>query len=265
LLVAYCVLDAPSWPRALALGALIGACALTRPDGLLLVLFVGGPVAWRAGGGLWRRLGRLVVIALGVVVFVLPWTVRNTVVFGEPVLISTNEGALWRGANCEATYAGPDIGAWRFDCLTPAAGANEAERSRTWRREGLAYAAEHLDRLPLVMVVRVLRTWNLYQPVRQASFMESQPRRVALAGGVAGWALALLGAYGGVVLYRRRRTLIVLLGPILMVTAVAAIGQGGPRFRYAADVALVALAAVALESLLRTPGARLGARAIGVA
>src|SRR5262249_15329914 len=58
----------------------------------------------------------------------------------------------------------------------------------------------------------------------------------------------------GLLLRRRGQPLVVLLGPILLVTVVAMVGAGGPRFRYGGDIALVPLAAVTGGTILDPRG-----------
>ena len=69
----------------------IGAATMVRPQVLL-----GLPVlalGWLLSGVGWRRVAVLAVaLTAGVAVFVVPWTIRNAAVMGEPVLVSTNGG-----------------------------------------------------------------------------------------------------------------------------------------------------------------------------
>jgi hypothetical protein len=58
-----------------------------------------------------------------------------------------------------------------------------------------------------------------------------------------------LGAAGAVAMRRRRGQLAILLAPLLLTLATTLIAFGYPRFRYATDVVLIVLAAVALERL----------------
>jgi uncharacterized membrane protein YoaK (UPF0700 family) len=70
-------------------------------------------------------------------------------------------------------------------------------------------------------------------------------------------AIFMLAVAGAVLMRRERRRLLVLLSPIVLVTVVSAAGFGTPRFRQAAEVVLVLLAAVALTRLLgRRPAGR---------
>jgi len=250
LLLAYRLLDRPAAGRAAALGAAIGLAALTRGEGLLFLLLLALPLAWRGGsGGRWLRIGAAVAATALVIA---PWAIRNWIQLDRPILLSTNDSTLIAGANCHGVYHGVDIGFWHLDCVSKRRrGLNEAEQAEIWRREGRDYARHHLGRLLAAVVpVRELRTWDFYQPRRQATFAEGRDRRVQEAGTAAYYVLLALAVYGLVLLRRRRAPLLVLLSPVVVVLASTAAGFGLPRFRHAAELSIVVLAAVALEALL---------------
>lgn len=250
LLVAYALLDRPGGWLALALGALIGLAALTRSEALLLLPLLAWPIAWRAAAG--TRLRLAAIAAVGVVVVLAPWTIRNWSVFDRPVLISTNDATVLAGANCPLTFHGIDTGGWNIACISPRRpGLNEAEQASIWRREGLDYARDHERRLPAVVAVRVLRSWDLYQPRRQVMFAEGRQRRVEQAGIAVYYVLALLAIAGAVMLRRRRETLLVLLAPAVVVVITSVVGYGVTRFRHVFEPCIVVLAAVAAERILR--------------
>lgn len=251
LLLAYRMLDRPAPGRAAALGAAIGLAALTRGEGILFLLVLALPLGWRGGtGGRWLRMGAAVAATALVIA---PWTIRNWIQLDQPVLLSTNESTLVAGANCGGVYHGQDIGFWHLDCTSKRRpGLNEAEQAEIWRREGRDYAFDHLGRLLAVVVpVRELRTWDLYQPRRQASFAEGRDRRFQELGTGVYYLLVALAVYGLVLLRRRRDPLLVLLAPVAVVVISTALGFGLPRFRHAAELSLVVLAAVALDELVR--------------
>jgi hypothetical protein len=64
------------------------------------------------------------------------------------------------------------------------------------------------------------------------------------------WPLLGLGAVGTVVLRRRRVPLLPLLAPLAVVTVAAAVFYGRLRFRCAAEVPIVVLAAVGVDQLV---------------
>ena len=184
-----------------------------------------------------------------------PWTIRNAFAFDGFVSISTNEGTVLAGANCSKTYGGKDLGSWRFTCVSRFRNRNEGKQAKRWREEGLDYARDHAGRLPKVVAARLLRTWDLFPP-GHVVVNEGRTRWIATLETIMYFLLLPL-AVAGVVLLRRRRTeLLVLLSPLVIVTLVSAYGWGLTRFRHAADIAIVVLAAVALVELARRLSAR---------
>ena len=250
LLVALRLREDPRPPLALALGALIGLAALTRAEGLLFLPLLALPVCVAARH---VRTPRTAVVALaaacvGAAVVVAPWTIRNWSAFDQPVLISVNDSTVLAGANCDQAYSGPDTGFWILGCLAPRTpGGNEAKQAEVWRRQGRDYVEDHLGELPRVALIRVLRTWDLWQPRRQVGFAEGRDRTVQEIGTGVYLLMLPLGVAGAVLLRRRRFLLYVLLTPALAATVSSMLGYGLPRFRHAAELTLVVLVAFAAD------------------
>lgn len=251
--------------RLLAFGAVAGLAALTRAElGLLLPLLL-VPVLWRAPGlapaARWRGLG-LAALAAGAVMA--PWVGWNLVRFEEPTFLSTNDGLTLLGANCHTTYYTPAIGFWDLRCAldAPAAG-DPSQESSAWRRQGLDYARDNLGRLPKVVVARVGRVWGVYEP-RQMVYFNGGEGREAWAswlGMYESWVLIPVAVGGAVVLRRRRRSIAPFVATAITVTVTAALFYGIVRFRVPADVAIVVLAAVALDAGIERAALRRGAPA----
>jgi 4-amino-4-deoxy-L-arabinose transferase-like glycosyltransferase len=81
------------WLRLLALGVLIGAAAMVRGEGALLLLL---PLAgWALAFRSWRKVGLyLVPTVAGMALLFVPWTVRNAIELGEPVVGTTGVGGV---------------------------------------------------------------------------------------------------------------------------------------------------------------------------
>lgn len=250
-------LDRPSGTAAAALGVAIGAGALVRGEallyGLLLVVPLGISVARRSEAA-WRALLRFSgFAALGASALVLPWTVRNYVQLDGLVLISTNESTLLAGANCDPAFRGPGLGGWHLSCVSgEVEPIGEVEQAAAWREDGLTYARDNRERLPIVVGARVLRTWGLYQPFPPVA--EGRDEGVQTVG-TAVWLAGLLplGAVGAVLVGRQRRwtELAVLLAPICAATLVSIVGFGMLRFRHSMELMAIAFAAFALDAGVR--------------
>ncbi|MBV9212155.1 MAG: glycosyltransferase family 39 protein [Actinobacteria bacterium] len=259
LIGAYAAWDRPG-RRLFALGALIGVAALVRAEALLFLPLLGVLLARRAPRA---RALQAAVVCAGCLVAIAPWTIRNLLAFDRFVPISTNEASLVEGANCEGAYYGKGIGGWDPRCVHRRPG-NQADEATVERREGLRYARRHLGRLPVVMGVRVAKTWGFYRPDRQwheEEFYEGRDYRTQVAGTVMYFSLFALAGAGLVILRRRAQTLFILLAPPIAVTVTSALGYGVIRFRQAAEVSLIVLAAITIAAGAGALGSRFARRA----
>ena len=105
---------------AAALGPVLGLAVLTRQDlalvgGILVVwLMVAMPGSWRAKATVGA------VVAAGAALVVAPWVVRNADAVDVAAVSTLSPSSALAGANCPATYDGPDLGSWRYACVTAA-------------------------------------------------------------------------------------------------------------------------------------------------
>jgi 4-amino-4-deoxy-L-arabinose transferase-like glycosyltransferase len=232
---------------AVALGAAAGFAALTRAEALLLLPLLAWPLALK---GRERRLVRLAASTLACMLVVAPWLIRNFHVWHE-LTISHNDSTVLAGANCQSSYYGPQLGGWDFFCISKTVTLNEGQQAAIWRRQGLHYLEHHLDRLPVVLAVRLLRSWDFYEPRRQESFAEGRAQWADEAGIAVYYLLLPIAVYGAVLLWRRSPgELWVLVVPALLVTVVTLISWGLPRFRHAAEPSIVVLASYAMVSVV---------------
>jgi hypothetical protein len=250
LLAALRLRERPTAGRGLVLGLLIGLAALNRSEALLLVLLLGVPALVPSRS---LRLAALVVLATAVTIA--PWVIRNVTTFDRATFLTTGDGSVFKGANCPPTYRGGGTGSWDIGCLVGyRVPRDESVLSARWRDEAFDFARDNAGRVPTVMAARVARTFALYpSPRRQvhelASF-EGRPRALvwlALAAYVAAVALSLAGIAA---LRERPGVVAIMLAPVVLVIVTSALGYGTWRFRQAADVALVLLAAAGLTRLM---------------
>jgi hypothetical protein len=263
LLAAYRAWERPTAWRLVQLGVLIGLATLARSEGLALIVLLGVPIVWRRGrpGRGWK----LAVLAGAGLLTLAPWLIRCWIVFDEPVLISTNSGDLIAGANCAEVYSGPHMGSWSFACATGLRGADEAEVAAKLRDRGLDYARDHTGRLPAVVAARALRPWGFFDPdgeVAGKTLGEGRSKTANWVALAACWVLLALALVAVAVLRRRGLPLFILLAPFLLVVLVSVTSYGILRFRAPADVALVVLAAVALDALLGRRGSGAALRGV---
>ncbi len=128
--------------RLLSVGVIGGLGALTRPT-LLLFLF---------GAGMWllisRGLRAAVIVALGALILILPWTIRNVRVHGRFVLISAQSGVtFWTGNHPLSSgdgdlAANPAVGRANQEFLRQHGGVAAPELDQRYQREAWHYIAQ---------------------------------------------------------------------------------------------------------------------------
>ncbi len=119
--------------------------------------------------------------------------------------------------------------------------------------KGLHYMHEHVDRVPYVVSLRVLRSLELYDPLQKAAWDVEHDSRNRLAGwmGLSWYYLSLPFALHGMVLMRRRGTTLLPVSAFFIVTTfAAAIASPVTRFRLGFDVAILLPVAVSVVAML---------------
>ena len=268
MLMAYRWWDRPTWPRAIGLGLVIGLAGLARAELFMLEVLVVVPLAWGINrlAGPRRTVGQVVAIWAVGALLLTPWIAYNLGRFEEPVLMTTGTGAVLSAASCDSGFSGPFLGYQPESCFEEylAQGyadgwpdpdrLDEAQRDAVAREAALSYLSDHLDRVPVVVLARVGRMWDLYRPDQNTElnwFIEGRDKWASDAG-VRMYAVLLpVGAVGLWILRRRRLPLSPLVGPAVAVSVTAAMVYGLTRYRVPADVALCVLAGVAVDALLR--------------
>ncbi len=264
-LVALGVLDRPSWRRVAALGVLVGVAGLVRSEALALGALVGLPAVVLAHPT-WRdRLRGLGVLAAAAGVMVVPWVVRNQQQLGI-LSLSTNVGKTVYGSACDDTFSGPQLGGFSYDCQFGAAAvlvASEPPEGDRWDAVLLdrelgdharAYLEDHAGEVPKVVAARVARMWGLAFAGEQLRFDvgEGRHRPSQRVGQWVHLGLLPLAAAGAVSLGRRsRRDVLIVLGPVALVTLTTLLIYGGTRMRTGAEPSVAVLASVAMAALGR--------------
>ena len=131
---------------------------------------------------------------------------------------------------------------------------DESQRDRIVRDRAFDYIRAHPGRLiDTVVPARVGRLWAVYQPVGQLRLDALVDRRsfaVSVLGLIQYYLLVPFAAAGVVLLWRRRGALLVVTAWIPVVTLTAVTAFGNTRYRTAAEVSLILLAAVAMDATI---------------
>jgi 4-amino-4-deoxy-L-arabinose transferase-like glycosyltransferase len=259
ILLAYRFGRTTRWQDAAWLGVACGIAMLARAElGLLLPIMVLPVALFARALTVGRRLVLFLVSCGAALLVVSPWLLANLTRFDEPVLFSTNDGLTVCGANNDGSYYGRGTGLWALEpCgayLQPLSelGLEASTLSNDLRRKGLDYLADHLDRLPVVVVARVARVWSAYAPGYMAEYNLGEGREewASWLGFAAFWVLVPFTVAGAVSLRRRRVPITPLVAQFVIVTVTAAAVYGLVRFRVPAEVSIVTLSAVAADRAL---------------
>jgi hypothetical protein len=257
LLAALHLRERPGAGRALVLGALIGLAALNRSEAILLVPLLGVPTllpgvpALPAARSI--KLGALVCLATALAIA--PWVIRNALTFERTTFLTTGDGSVLRGANCDLSYHGQRTGDWDFRCLTGyRVPRDESILAARWRDEALDYATDNLGRVPVVVAARIGRSFSLYpSPARQATelqFIEDRSRTLVWVALAAYVAVVALGVAGVAALRDHLDIVAIVLAPVALVVLTSAAGYGTWRFRQAAEVSFVVLAGIGITWMM---------------
>lgn len=259
LLAAYVYAERRELRSAVVLGVVVGVAGLARAELLLLGPMLVVPLTLIRGSErtptMRLRVGHLAVAGAAAVLVISPWVIRNNIRFEETTTMSTQDGLLLLGTNCEPAYEGSGRGFWLLACIDLVevpADADQSERSNAYRDYALDYLGDHADQLPGVIAARLGRGLSIWQ-TDAMSFLnvgEGRERWASQIGLWQFWLLTPLAAYG---LWRwpskQRRWPLVVTGSLALIMIMAFYGI--PRFRIPAEIGIVVCAAVAVDQLWR--------------
>jgi hypothetical protein len=186
-----------------------------------------------------------------------PWSIRNSLLLGQPVLVSSEASEwLWRGNNPAATGSSyTRDGRRMLDAAPPAFqasiyAATEAERVRLYRDAALSFVGDH----PLEATSLYLRKLKAFWWSSDTTGLLYPPEW--LAGYYAWSAAILLLAVVGALKARRRPE----LGLVLLVLAVSALTQAlfyvEGRHRLAVEPLILVVSGIGLASVWRAHAKR---------
>ncbi|MEO6469984.1 MAG: glycosyltransferase family 39 protein [Acidimicrobiia bacterium] len=256
-LLSYRYLRRPRPIGALVVTAAVTASVLTRAESALLYLILIIPLVTITVKSVRTRARVLFASALTAAMLLSPWTIYNAGRFDHPVVLSTGLGGLLGHSNCPAAYDGPLVGSWVGGCakgLPRRLPADESSADLLLREAAFQYAGDHLDRLPVVLAARLLRTfgiWDARYQFRHDLYLDAANLRwVSNIAVVQYWVYVALGAVGFIALRRRRQQLLPIVAPIITVVVITVAGHGALRFRIGFDAVVPILVGVGAVTLL---------------
>jgi 4-amino-4-deoxy-L-arabinose transferase-like glycosyltransferase len=222
-------------------GLIFGLCALTKPFMLLVMPFLALWLFLGSTQALSRRLLIVSVLAVTMLATILPWTARNYRVYEQVVLISTNGGYTFLGANNPDAWGGHDEG---FPPAIP--GLNGAEMEDAYYAEAFRWIRSNPDDFSHLLISKYAR---LLSPLSVASYREDfnipgRPIVYVL------YAAFLLAAFGGAVMawpqWRQIGFLYALIAGVFVSTGLF---YGDARYTLPMAPSLVIFAAIPVDLL----------------
>ena len=253
-------LSAPDPKTALKLcflaGLLCGYSTLTRSANLIYPVMLFGllfAMQGRSRECLQGLIKGAAIFILGMVLIMAPWAIRNKIVLGKPVLVATNGGSTFWGAN-NAIVADPRSGHWGGwistnrlvgESLVKSEFSEVALEKREWQ-EGVTYLKNNPGQIPGLLLGKFLRLMN---PVPQS------PNRKYVALIAASTIFFLPFFIFGIYVAIRQKIFNILFIPvwahILVMLAVTIIFYGTERLRTPYQPFLMIYTAIGLNFLLK--------------
>jgi hypothetical protein len=234
------VRNRPAWA-----GAACGLLVLTRPSAQLFVGVVAAWLIWRAG---WRAAARFAVVS---VVVVAPWVVRNWVVVGTPMVVTSNGFNLVSVYSAEAQATGFANAVFddRFTRINQD-NRSEVELDDAYRQHALDAVRDDWTIPPRVLGHNVVNYFE-FRPDRNESAEQDDGRNltfrnVTLPLFYAVTAAGLVGLWRA----RRRRGAELLLLQAVYFTAASLATIAVPRLRVPLDLAAAIGAGLLAAQLL---------------
>ena len=159
-----------------ASGVSIGLAALTRPAGLALwavalLLPMWERTCGRAAVVQWRG---WLLLSLGALMCLAPWTARNYQIHGSFVAISTQAGFIIARSNTAEPAWRQERG-WGIERGVFERLPSEIERDRHWFREGFSFVQSHPARYLRLAMEKFLRFWYFMRPDYDFWYMSVLP------------------------------------------------------------------------------------------
>ena len=239
-----------------ATGLMLGFASLVRPFAILIAPAWLTIIAFDPTRRFPHRVISVLILLAGFVAVITPWTVRNYSVHRRFVLIATNGGSTFYGANNDLVSADlPALGTWVATNWLPGrerieATPDEVTHDKLEWALGLEWVQNHPERLPWLVAGKLVRLWlpdveSANQAYVAVQVLIFTPFLILI---VVGW------------LCTKRRpsyrdsAWLVIRATLLATVVTALMFWGSPRFRDANAPVLMIYAAIGLQAITRRLG-----------
>jgi surface polysaccharide O-acyltransferase-like enzyme len=256
------------WAWLAGAGVLAGLGILDRPDSVVLLLPL-CLLAWARDRRSWRKALPAGLVVLAALVTVTPWLIRDAVVMGRFIPLTTQSGLVASGTyNDAAAHDSSSPAAWRPSNLVPEylplLRGTEYQENQALDTASVNYLEHHPTYLATVTFWNTVRLFELRGPSgTRASWAANGYGGTAADLAFAGFCVvAALALAGATTRAARRAPWALWLTPVL-VTASTVVVLGESRLRALVDPFLVILAALAVVAAINRLQARRVTRTLG--
>ncbi|GER88683.1 hypothetical protein KDW_28450 [Dictyobacter vulcani] len=244
----YKVLQTKKIAWMIASGFFIAACALTRPNGLILIglVFLWALALCVAKGISWKKgIQTFVIATLVASLFIIPWTIRNYNVTGKIIPIEVSEGATIAGSyNDTVLKENPyGYGMWMPQhYISPPLKDN---KDATETEAGLHWIRTHLSSMPYLLTLHFANLWVPYTSELGLPMMQNPGAISSRIVWNMVWIMTpiiiAVAALGLLLTWRRWKELLVVYLLILLTCATCIAFYGSSRFRAPIEPLLILL------------------------
>jgi len=162
------VLD--TWQRCAAAGVLFGVAALVRPTALPIAAVTAVTLVFLSSDPWMTRIRRVAIFGIGVMILVLPWSIRNADRLGGWVGITSHGGiTFYQGNNARVldipNYRGNVAPLSALPDWEAIATMTELERNEYAYGQGMQFLRDNVTSIPKMMWWRFLRLWRVKSDV----------------------------------------------------------------------------------------------------
>lgn len=230
-------------------GIFMGLAVLTRFEFILYPIFLFPYLFLMSHFSIKKFIRKYLLMYLFIGLTLMPWVTRNYIVHGRTVLLSTLGGYIfWMGNNYLAN--GSSSGTYTenyLELMKETESMNEYERDRIFFKDGIRELKTNPKRIPKLFIKKILILWAPFEN----GFGMFNPY----------YAVILLFGSIGILFFRKSViTEHILLILFLIITAVAVVTFGDPRYRYPYESCLIIFAALAMNEIFNLIANRIKTR-----